>query len=453
MSDEINYWDQPATRNPVPNEPWGEEPPPPDSEDDYSPGRVITLRPKTNGHIASSLAVSLPFPATPLLASELEDIPPRALVYGHFLFRKFISVLGAPGGAGKTAYAFAMSLAIATGNDLLGEPVHDMGNVWIYNLEDPRTELLRRFKAALIGHDVHFETIQDRIFLDSGRDRPLIIASATRDGTVIAWPQIDALIAELRARDIRVLIVDPFVRSHQVEENANDHIDFVAAQWAMVADGADCAILLVHHFRKGGVSGDASAFRGASALIDASRAAITIAPMAPEESKKLGIQDKDRWRYIRLDNAKLNLAPPPENALWLELTGVDLDNARDGRKSDNVQTVKPWAPPSPWAGISMADAIRILERIDNGPSPGEFYAMAKQSQAKGRWAGTLIALETGKTLEQAASILQQWVDNGLLEGGQYASPALKGKLTGCVRLNTTAFNKMRQSMAGGWCDE
>lgn len=442
-----DYWDQPASAKPVAHEPWGEEPPMPASEDDYGGGRVVELRPRPNGangqHAASGASGGLlPFLATPLLASELENIPPRALIYGHFLFRKFISAIGAPGGAGKTAYAFGVALAIATGNPILGEPVHEMGNVWIYNLEDPRTELLRRFKAALLGHDVHFETIQDRIFLDSGRDRPLIIASALRDGSVIAWPQVDSLIAELRARDVRVLIVDPFVRSHRVEENVNDQVDFVAAQWAMVADAADCSILLVHHFRKGGLSGDAAAFRGASALIDASRAAVTLATMSPEDAGKLGVTEKNRWRYIRLDNAKLNLAPPPENAIWLELTGIDLDNAQDGRKSDNVQTVRPWAAPSPWEGFSMADALRVLELIDAGPSPGEFYALGRQ--ARNRWAGTVIVLQTGKTPEQAVSILKEWRDNGLLEEGQYASPQLKARMTGCVRLNQAKFDDMKR---------
>ena len=39
-------------------------------------------------------------------------VPPREWVYGHFLIKRFISVLGAPGGTGKTAYAFTIALCM-----------------------------------------------------------------------------------------------------------------------------------------------------------------------------------------------------------------------------------------------------------------------------------------------------------------------------------------------------
>lgn len=385
------------------------------------------------------------FPATPVSASELATIPPRELVYGHFLFRKFVSALGAPGGSGKTAYAYAVALALVCGRDFLSEGVYDPGNVWIYNLEDPRTELLRRLKAAMIGHDVSFADIEGRLFLDSGRDRPLVIAKVMRDGTVLAWPQVPELIKEIKARDIHLLIVDPFVRSHRVEENHNDQIDFVAALWAHIADQADCSILLVHHFKKGGLSGDASAFRGASALIDASRAAVTLSPMANDEADKLGIGEKDRWRYVRVDNAKLNLAPPPASALWLELQGVALNNATAERQGDNVQTVQRWSAPSAWDGISWADIEHVLNEIETGMEGAEFYALARQS--KDRWAGTLIVARCGKTEGQAVHILKKWKETGLVEDGQYASPRRKGALTTCVRANKLKLTEIRNAGA------
>ena len=105
-------------------------------------------------------------------------------------------------------------------------------NVWIYNLEDPRTELLRRVVRAPSPITSITTGSRPHLFLDSGRDRPLVIASKLRDGSVIAVPQVPALIAEIKRRGVRLLIVDPFRRSHRVEENHNDEIDFVAALWA-----------------------------------------------------------------------------------------------------------------------------------------------------------------------------------------------------------------------------
>lgn len=382
----------------------------------------------------------IPFPATPVSAAKLETIPPRELVYGHFLFRRFVSALGAPGGSGKTAYAFVVALAICIGRDLLSEGVYDPGNAWIYNLEDPDTELYRRLKAAMIGHNVSFGDIEDRIFMDSGRDRPLVIARAMRDGTVIAWPQVPALIAEIKARNVHLLVVDPFVRSHRVEENHNDQIDFVAALWASIADASDCSILLVHHFKKGGVSGDAGAFRGASALIDASRAAVTLSTMATEEASRLGIPEKERWQYVRVDNAKLNLAPPPDDALWLKLSGVSLDNATDTRQADNVQTVQRWEPPSPWAEFPMSMVTRILDRLTKGPGNSEQYYLTGGTSE--RWAGQVVMAESGKTVDQAKAIIAAWKRSGLIEPAEYPNPKDKGKTKQGMTVNQAKVSEM-----------
>ncbi len=386
------------------------------------------------------------FAASPLDWDAMLAVQPREWVYGHFLIKRFISVLGAPGGTGKTAYAFGIALSVATGRELLNEPVHEPGNVWIYNLEDPKDELLRRFRAACEHYAIEKTEILGRIFLDSGRDRPLVIAESTRDGGIIVSPVVPLLIAELKARDIRVLIVDPFVRSHRLEENANDQMDAAAAEWGRVADQANCSIFLVHHFRKGGASGDAAAFRGASAVIDAARAALSQATMSEKEAQRFGIDDNERWQYVRVDNAKLNLAPPPEATTWLRLVSVDIGNGKNGRASDKVQAVERWEPPSAWDGMPWSMVLRILDKIDAGPGGDEYYALGKQ--AKGRWAGQVIMDDACKTEEQAKAILKSWKDSGVLEEGQYVSPSAKGRLAGCVRTNPAKVAEMRQQLSG-----
>jgi len=375
----------------------------------------------------------IPFLATEISAAEWADIPPREKVYGHFLFRKFISALGAPGGAGKTAYAFVVAFAVALKRNLLREPVHEQGNVWIYNLEDPRTELLRRVKACAIAYNVNYDEIAPRLFLDSGRDRPLVIAQKLRDGSVIAWPQVPALIAEIKRRGVRLLIVDPFVRSHRVEENHNDEVDFVAALWASVADQADCAILLVHHFKKGGVSGDAQAFRGASALIDASRAAVTLTTMSTEEAQRLNVAEKDRWQYVRVDSAKLNLAPQPENAVWLHLIGIDLENGANGRESDSVQTVERWQPKSVWEDTTTAGLNEALDLIAAGPEPGVLYNASRRGGSS-RWAGQVLVKSLGLTDPQASQMIKDWLKNETLEEVEYHHPTHRRLVPG-VRVN------------------
>ena len=63
----------------------------------------------------------------------------------------------------------------------------------------------------------------------------------------------------------------------------------------------------------------------------------------------LGVDVADRRRMIRADNAKLNLAPPPEETVWLRLCSVDIGNAEPmkGLAGDSVQAVERWSSHHP----------------------------------------------------------------------------------------------------------
>ncbi|MCX7368338.1 MAG: helicase RepA family protein, partial [Alphaproteobacteria bacterium] len=352
--------------------------------------------------------------ATPFEPEQLAKLPPREWVYGHFLIRRFVSVLGAPGGTGKTAYAIAIGLAVALGRPLVEEPVHSTGAVWIYNLEDPREELLRRVQAALIAHGIRPAAMTGRLYLDSGRDQPLIMAVRLPDGSTVATPIADALIAELIRREVRLLIVDPFVKSHRLEENRNEQVDFAATLWSRVADAAGCAILLVHHFRKGGVAGDADAFRGASALVDAARAAVALRSMDDGEAKRFGVPEEERWFYVRADNAKLNLAPRPLDATWLQLRSIALPNG------DHVQAIARWRPASVFRELSMNDSADLVEQLGSPRDDGERWSARKQDF--GRWGGELIMATTGCSEEQARAMLAAYFASKALRIADYPSP-------------------------------
>lgn len=352
--------------------------------------------------------------ATPFDPADLAALRPREWVYGHFLIRRFVSVLGAPGGTGKTAYAITVALSVALGRPLVEEPVHSPGPVWIYNLEDPRDELLRRVQAALIAHRIPATDLASRLYLDSGREQPLILATRLPDGSTVATPLVEALIAELTRRQVRLLIVDPFVKSHRLEENRNEQVDFAATLWSQVADAAGCAILLVHHFRKGGIAGDADAFRGASALVDAARAAVALRTMDEKEAERFGIDEAERSFFVRADNAKLNLAPRPRDAVWLRLNSITLPTG------DHVQAMSRWRPASAFQQLSMAASAKLIEQLGSPRDDGERWSARRQDSE--RWAGTLITSLLSCTEEQARTILDGYLKSQALRIVDYQSP-------------------------------
>ena len=97
------------------------------------------------------------------------------------------------------------------------------------------------------------------------------------------------MIAEIQRNDIKLLVVDPFVRCHAVRENDNDAIDTVMSQFSKIAMETECAVLLVHHTGKTAgrdIVGDPDAGRGASSLVWGARVASTLTVMSKNDAQK-----------------------------------------------------------------------------------------------------------------------------------------------------------------------
>jgi len=317
---------------------------------------------------------------------DLANIPPRQWIYGRHLVAGYVSALVARGGAGKTALSLVEAVAIATGRPLLGEQVHETGRVWHYNLEDPREDIRRRVLAILKHYQIDEREIAGRLAINSARDRELIVARRLpgRLGGLIMTPDVDAVIANMRANEIKLLTVDPFVHSHHLSENDNAEVAFVMKAYAHIAAQCHAAILLIHHDRKPATgfshdAGDINTARGASAFAGAVRAARTLATMSADDAAKLGVPEELRRFLVRVDDAKANLSPPREHAVWLRLHSVDLENHVGLRESDKVGVLVPWAPEKTEAILAPADRDAVLAEIDRAYIAGNGYSPRNQA--------------------------------------------------------------------------
>jgi RecA-family ATPase len=130
---------------------------------------------------------------------------------GRAYIRGYISVLASAGGVGKTSLTIVEALSIATGMPLLDEEVHDQGNVWLINLEDPRSELNMRVLAAMKHYGLKKDDVYGKLFIDGEDDIKIVMAAEGRDGLVTN----DALAAyfqeKIISENITTVIVDPFV--------------------------------------------------------------------------------------------------------------------------------------------------------------------------------------------------------------------------------------------------
>jgi hypothetical protein len=213
--------------------------------------------------------------------------------------------------------------------------------------------------------------------------------------------------AAVVAHKIGLLMIDPFVKSHGLEENLNSAIDSVAQVLSDLAAKHSIAIDVPHHISKGLVEpGNANRGRGASALTNALRLVYTLSPMSQEEAQTFNIPEDERRLYVRLDRAKTNVARVSGPAKWFRLVGVPLGNATAlYPNGDEVQTVEPWTPPDTWAGLDKELLNRILTAIDAGMGDGTFYTAAPKATTRAAWR-VVRSIAPEKTEGQAREIIR-----------------------------------------------
>jgi len=253
-----------------------------------------------------------------------------------------------------------------------------------------------------------------RLFADSGRDRPCVIARYNGHRQVVLDEELIAgLVAEIQRRKIDVLVIDPLKRAHQIDENDNTAVDIVVKAFAGIADEANGAVMLVHHTRKmGGADITAESARGAKALVDGCRSVRVLNGMSKDEGERAGIAD-DHRRYFRVYPDKLNLAPPPDVSDWFKLESVHLGNGHDGSAGDNVGVATPWQWPDAFANVTAATLLAVQHKVNGG--------QWRDHPRAENWVGKAVAevldldLDRKPDLATVNTLLKTWIKSGALK--------------------------------------
>lgn len=350
--------------------------------------------------------------ATPYQWCDPAAIPPRPWIFGRWLLRRTVAAVVAPGGVGKTTFIAAAALSMVTGRELLGKTVWDgPQRVWIWNLEDGLDDMQRSIQASATHHGVRREDVDGRLFIDCAMEGAgLCTAIEGPDGFKLLSPVYEQVTAEIIERGIDVLVIDPFVSSHEVEENANSLIDKVAKAWARVANDANCVVVLVHHTSKAGAGTvTAHSSRGAVALTDATRSALVLNRMDEKKAQELGFDDSEGKRYFSVGDDKHNRAPA-EKADWFFLASVNLGNGPDG--GDSIGVAQPAKLPDPFEDITVDDLRAVQSKVNGGDW--------RENNQANNWVGKAVAevvgLDLGKSSDKAKvkALLRTWIANGAL---------------------------------------
>jgi hypothetical protein len=224
------------------------------------------------------MSVSEPVGALPVVrASELEEPrPERRWLIDTLWARAGVGVIGGAPKCCKSWLGLDLALSVASATSCLDAfDVHDSGPVLLYMAEDDAATLKarlnglcrhRRLDLALLPiHVITAPTL--RLDLDSDQRR------------------LQHTVAELRPR---LLLLDPFVRLHRIDENHAGEVSALLAYLRGLQRTLDLAVAVVHHARKNGRagaagqnlrgSGDFHAWYDSSLYLHRQRDALVITP-------------------------------------------------------------------------------------------------------------------------------------------------------------------------------
>ena len=159
--------------------------------------------------------------------------------------RAGVGILGGAPKCCKSWLALEMALAVASGQPCLGAfAVQDAGTVLLYMAEDTAPVVKARLRGICRHRGLDLGALPVH----------LITAPALRLDRAHDQGRLRAAVA---AYAPRLLVLDPFVRLHRIDENDAGQVSAVLGYLREVQRAHDVAVVVVHHARKGGAGGQA----------------------------------------------------------------------------------------------------------------------------------------------------------------------------------------------------
>lgn len=192
----------------------------------------------------------LPVAVVPLLQGR-----PRWLVEDLWT-DEAVGIVGGSPKVGKTWLALDLALSVGSGTPALGRfSVPASQTVLLYGAEDAPAQLRHRLAGIALARGLHLEQIDVRLImvpslrLDTDRDR-------------------ERLRLTLAAHRPRLLVLDPLVRLHRLDENSAGEVSALLGELRAIQREHHLAIILVHHLRKNGAprGQDGQSLRGSGDL-------------------------------------------------------------------------------------------------------------------------------------------------------------------------------------------
>jgi hypothetical protein len=240
-------------------------------------------------------------------AAELVSVPDeqRWMIRPIWL-RSAAGVLGGHPKAGKTWMGLDMAVSVASGTACLRRfPVEDPGPALVYLAEDDEPLVRRRLESICASRAISIDSLALHVITE-----PVLRLDQEEDQHRL----VDA-VERLRPR---LLVLDPLIRLHRLDENSASEISGLLGYFREVQRRFDCAIVIVHHVSKKARAMPGQALRGSS---DLHAFGTSNAYLGRADGDRLVLQLEHRAARAP-DAISLRLADEDDRRVHLEVAGA-----------------------------------------------------------------------------------------------------------------------------------
>jgi len=263
------------------------------------------------------------------------EIKKREWAMEKYLQKGKLTLIQGMGGAGKSTLLCQIATCFTTGQDFFGNQMKMTGNALVIFAEEDQNEIDLRLKACetIIG-----KSDQNKIHT-IGYDQNLKLVKFKYSGETEKTKQYEQLNDYIKDNDIKLICLDPLISLQlgSFDENSNPQMDsFIKNYLIPLAANNDACLVAAHHTNKISMlteseTSDNSLYsgRGASSLGAAARIVVGVALMSKklweDEYKSILPDERDRFNYIALVDAKNNYAARNEIPTWIKKKQIQID--------------------------------------------------------------------------------------------------------------------------------
>lgn len=248
----------------------------------------------------------------------------------EFAWEKFapagkVTVLAGPGGVSKSMLMLHLLVFGALGQSWGGFNVKNALKGMYVSYEDDTLELhkrVHRLAAALKDKD---DGLGDMLYdIDGALQRNLLLYAA--DEEALSWlimrkqdqrstpertDRVEWLVGLLKHARIKVLVLDPVVYTHNLEESSPGDMAIYMQTLTYIAKSANIPVVVLHHMHKTAQWAtlddiNQGSLRGASSFADNSRSVGVLISLPQKEAHRFGLNPKDAGAYAVFKHVKHN---------------------------------------------------------------------------------------------------------------------------------------------------